>query len=213
MTKTVTIVGGGLAGVTLGIGLRQRGVRVTLWEAGHIPRHRVCGELISGRGLETLDRLALRARLEAAGAVIAHTAAFFSATSSARPQTLPVPALCLSRHILDELLVKVFCQQGGEFRSGERWRNTKFPEGVVRATGRRAQDDGDGERWFGLKAHARKVALAADLEMHLAPNGYIGLCRLSDGVVNVCGLFRRGGVGSNYGGAGGNSCVASPVHR
>ena len=94
MTKTVTIVGGGLAGVTLGIGLRQRGVRVTLWEAGHIPRHRVCGELISGRGLETLDRLALRARLEAAACRDrTHRRLFFrdeqrSASNPARPRTL-----------------------------------------------------------------------------------------------------------------------------
>jgi len=48
--KPITIVGGGLAGLTLGIGLRQRGVPVTIWEAGKYPRHRVCGEFISGNG-------------------------------------------------------------------------------------------------------------------------------------------------------------------
>ena len=58
--KPITIVGGGLAGLTLGIGLRRRGVPVTVWEAGHYPRHRVCGEFISGRGQETLSRLGLR---------------------------------------------------------------------------------------------------------------------------------------------------------
>ena len=49
MVKPITIVGGGLAGLTLGIGLRQCGVAVTVHEAGHYPRHRVCGEFISGR--------------------------------------------------------------------------------------------------------------------------------------------------------------------
>ncbi len=49
----------------------------------------------------------------------------------------------------------------------------------------------NGARWFGLKAHARNVPLAADLEMHVSPQGYVGLCRLHGGVVNVCGLFRR----------------------
>ena len=80
--KPITIVGGGLAGLTLGIGLRQRGVPAALWEAGHYPRHRVCGEFICGRGQETLARLGLHELLERAGAVGADTAAFFSATQS-----------------------------------------------------------------------------------------------------------------------------------
>jgi flavin-dependent dehydrogenase len=33
--------------------------------------------------------------------------------------------------------------------------------------------------------------MEADLEVHLIPEGYVGLCRLGDGMVNVCGLFRR----------------------
>jgi NADPH-dependent 2,4-dienoyl-CoA reductase/sulfur reductase-like enzyme len=41
--KSITIVGGGLAGLTLGIGLRQRSVPVTIQEAANYPRHRVCG--------------------------------------------------------------------------------------------------------------------------------------------------------------------------
>ena len=48
--KPVTIVGGGLAGLTLGIALRENSVPVHIYEAGTYPRHRVCGEFISGRG-------------------------------------------------------------------------------------------------------------------------------------------------------------------
>lgn len=192
MNQSITIVGGGLAGLTLGIGLRQRGVPVTLWEAGRYPRHRVCGEFISGRGLESLARFGLRAKIEKAGAVAASTAAFFSTTWRAPPRALPSPSLCLSRHVLDDLLAKEFRLLGGELREGERWRERDFAEGVVRATGRRAQAEENGARWFGLKAHATNVPLAADLEMHVAPNGYVGLCRLNGGAVNVCGLFRLG---------------------
>ncbi|MGH8596095.1 MAG: hypothetical protein ACREXT_05505, partial [Gammaproteobacteria bacterium] len=60
----------------------------------------------------------------------------------------------------------------------------------MRATGRRVTAHQEGWRWIGLKGHARNIPLTADLEMHLLPNGYVGLCRLADGVVNVCGLFR-----------------------
>src|SRR4051812_14063636 len=71
--KPITIIGGGLAGPALGIGLRPRSIPVTVWEAGHYPRHRVCCEFISGCGHETLARLGLRERLLEAGAIPART--------------------------------------------------------------------------------------------------------------------------------------------
>lgn len=188
--KPITIVGGGLAGLTLGIALRQRGVPVTLIEAGHYPRHRVCGEFISGRGLASLERLGLMERMRAAGACVAETAAFYSLRRATPVKRLPEPAWCISRFILDELLARELTRLGGELRTGERTHEREYGEGIVRATGRRVQAREEGWRWFGLKAHARGVELAADLEMHLLPDGYVGLCRLAGGEVNVCGLFR-----------------------
>src|SRR5579863_2989570 len=76
MTEPVTIIGGGLSGLTLGIGLRQRDVPVTIHESGDYPRHRVCGEFISGRGQLVLDRLGLLADFKSAGAIYARTAMF-----------------------------------------------------------------------------------------------------------------------------------------
>ena len=32
--------------------------------------------------------------------------------------------------------------------------------------------------------------MAADLELHFGRNGYVGLCRVEDGKINVCGLTR-----------------------
>ncbi len=196
--KPITIVGGGLAGLTLGIGLRQRGVPVTLREAGHYPRHRVCGEFISGRGEETLARLGLREQFDQAGAVEAGTAAFFSTTRSTGLRPLPARAICLSRFVIDQLLANEFQKLGGELRVGvdasacpSRQKPEFQPEGVVRATGRQVQTETGGARWFGLKAHARNVSLTADLEMHVSSRGYVGLCRINGGKVNVCGLFRR----------------------
>ena len=188
--KPITIVGGGLAGLTLGIGLRQRGVPVSVIEAGQYPRHRVCGEFISGRGQETLTRLGLTEPLRQAGLRAATTAAFFSTRGRETAQILPQSAWCVSRFVLDELLARELQRLGGKLRFGERWTKPSFPEGVVRATGRRGEPVVEGWRLFALKAHAQNVKLRADLEMHLVPNGYVGLCQLADGVVNVCGLFR-----------------------
>jgi menaquinone-9 beta-reductase len=189
--KPITIIGGGLAGLTLGIGLRRRGVTVTVWEAGHYPRHRVCGEFISGRGQGTLERLGLREAVFAAGAIPARTTAFFSPRVAAPARELAEPALSLSRFALDDLLAREFRRLGGELREKERWRGEEFSDGIVRASGRRVQPVVNGWRWFGLKAHARNVSLTADLEMHLSPSGYMGISRLKSGEVNICGLFRR----------------------
>jgi 2-polyprenyl-6-methoxyphenol hydroxylase-like FAD-dependent oxidoreductase len=164
---------------------------VTIYEAGNYPRHRVCGEFISGRGQRSLAQLGLCQRLEKAGAVPAVTAAFYTTTRSTPPRTLPERALCLSRYKLDALLADEFQNLGGELRCNQRRRDDDLREGDVRAGGRRLQSGQNDAKWFGLKIHARNVALSADLEMHVSPRGYVGLCKLSEGEVNVCGLFRR----------------------
>src|SRR5882724_6580206 len=146
--RPITIVGGGLAGLTLGIGLRQRDVPVIIHEAGNYPRHRVCGEFISGRGQETLSRLGLNELLAGAGAMRANTAAFFSETKSTSPRALPAGALCLSRFTLDAVLAKKFRELGGKLIEGARFAEN-FGEGIVRSTGRWAQVQPGGTRWFG----------------------------------------------------------------
>ncbi len=189
MSERVTIVGGGLAGLTLGIGLRQRGVPVTVWEAGSYPRHRVCGEFISGRGQASLERLGLPEGPLAAAACSAVSAAFFDGRTMIAARPLPKAALCVSRFFLDEALALEFRRLGGELRAGARWTGD-YGVGTVRAAGRRVEPVSHALRLFGLKVHARGVALDADLEIHVLSAGYVGLCRLPGGEVNICGLFR-----------------------
>ena len=80
----------------------------------------------------------------------------------------------------------------------------------MRANGRRLAADGPGPRWFGLKIHARNVPLSADLEMHVSPQGYVGLCRIENGEVNVCGLFRRDPADTSVSTAGRQLLLGSP---
>lgn len=187
--KPITIVGGGLAGLTLGIALRQRDVPVTIWEAGSYPRNKVCGEFISGQGQGTLVRLGLQEKLLQAGARWAKDAAFYADGIKPMQHPLPQPALCISRYILDQLLATELRKLGGELLEKSRWSGDFSSEGVVRASGHRVQAEVEGWRWFGLKVYAHGAKLEADLELHIVENGYVGLCRIDD-KVNACGLFR-----------------------
>jgi hypothetical protein len=124
-----------------------------------------------------------------AGAREAHNAAFFAPHLDGSVQKLPQPALCLSRFVLDGLIADEFRQLGGVLQERRRWQDG-FGEGIVRGTGRRMQPVVRGWRWLGLKVHARRVSMKADLELHLRPGGYVGICRLNEAEANICGLFR-----------------------
>jgi hypothetical protein len=134
--------------------------------------------------------MGLKQKFLEAGAIEARSAVFFSGSSSSAVRELPSPALCLSRFAMDKLLADEFQKCGGELRTGTRWQSD-FSEGIVRANGRQVQATENGWRWFGLKAHALNVSPAADLEMHVFKDGYVGICKLAGGEVNICGLFRR----------------------
>ncbi len=181
----IEIVGGGLAGLSLGLGLRRAGVPVTLFEAGDYPRHRVCGEFIAGLDAATIQRLHLAPFL--ADALPHREVAWFIAQKNLRRQRLPAPALGLSRHTLDARLADAFVAAGGVLRRHTRVIDSTTPDGRVFATGRRPARS----PWIGLKIHALHLPLAADLELHLGAQSYLGLARIDAHRVNLCGLFRR----------------------
>jgi 2-polyprenyl-6-methoxyphenol hydroxylase-like FAD-dependent oxidoreductase len=187
--RPIEIVGGGLAGLSLGLALRRAAVPVTIFEAGDYPRHRVCGEFITGLAPATIAGLGLAPFL--ADALHHREVAWFIGSGAdgqpARLQKLPSPALGLSRHALDHRLAEAFIAAGGDLRTRTRVADSAALPGRVWATGRRRGRS----PWLGLKIHARGLALSRDLELHLGDFAYVGLARVEDGAVNVCGLFRR----------------------
>jgi flavin-dependent dehydrogenase len=183
--RPIEIVGGGLAGLSLGLALRRAGVDVTLFEAGSYPRHRVCGEFITGLPDRTRARLGLDPFL--ADATAAREVAWFFREKLSRLQTLPTPAPALSRHALDARLAAAFVAAGGGLKTRIRFASTTDAPGRIFATGRRRA----ASLWIGLKFHARDLSLARDLEVHLGDQAYVGLAKIEDQRVNVCGLFRR----------------------
>ncbi len=176
----IAIAGGGLAGLALGISLRLRGVEVDLHEALTYPRHRVCGEFISGVRESTIEHLGIGDCL--AGAQKLESAVWSDGES--RLGELTVRGMGISRWRLDMELGKKFQALGGRLLTASR---IQPAEGVIWAAGRPKRES----PWIGLKCHARGLPLDADLEMFSGRGGYAGLARIEDGLVNICGLFQK----------------------
>jgi menaquinone-9 beta-reductase len=183
LNREITIAGGGLAGLSLASALRLRDVPVTVLEAGNYPRHRVCGEFISGVSGETLEALGIADLFE--GARQHRTLAWLDGGREIHRDEFKEPALGISRHRLDERLRNRAESLGAIVRTGVRCKPDPR-EGLVWTAGRRPCNGG----WIGLKAHVRSVPISADLEMHAGKNGYAGLAGVEDDWINVCGLFR-----------------------
>ncbi len=183
--RPIEIIGGGLAGLSLGLALRRAGVAVSLHEAGEYPRHRVCGEFITGLDTRTIARLGLAPFLT--DALRHREVGWFIKQQLARTQRLPQPALGISRHRLDARLAGAFVAAGGDLHIHSRIAASTAREGRIIATGKRATKS----PWIGLKLHALDLPLIRDLEIHLGSHAYVGLARVDAGRVNVCGLFQR----------------------
>lgn len=182
--RPLVIVGGGLCGLSLGLALRRRNVPVTVHEAGHYPRHRVCGEFISGVRREVFQTLGMEEVME--GARRQEGTVWYHGERQVLVARLPERAWGISRWVLDQALREKFQAAGGlliehsrrpaDDRMGQVWSAGRVP-----ARG----------PWIGLKYHVHGLELAEDLEVHLGRNGYVGLAQVEAGKVNVCGLFRQ----------------------
>lgn len=183
--KQITIAGGGLAGLSLGVALRRRNIPVQILEASAYPRHRVCGEFISGIQEDELEALGIEDLFTCAARH--RETAWFDGSRSLFRATLPEAAYGLSRHHLDAALADRFVRSGGELKTGTRFTGDAEGEGTVLASGRPQR----ASKWLGMKAHFEDLVLTADLEIHLGNHAYVGLTKVEQGRINVSGLFRR----------------------
>lgn len=108
---------------------------------------------------------------------------------------MPAPAFGISRFSLDQALAESFVAAGGELQTGSRYKldpTQATGEGIIQTTGRIPSTRPSGPRWLGVKVHLLPpFEPEADLEIHLGRGAYVGLSRVENGRVNLCGLFRR----------------------
>ena len=214
MQDEVLILGGGVAGCAASIALARKGRRVALIEREGTPRHKVCGEFLSGEALEDLHALGID--VATLGAVpIDHVR--LAAARRAAEAPLPFAAASLTRKALDTALIAeatasgVRVEQGRSVQALERtaqddWQAT-LDDGTTReaatvflATGkhdlRGYPRPEDPQRWVAFKmyfrlAPAQSAALARASELMLYPGGYGGIQPVEGGIANLCCVVQQ----------------------
>jgi flavin-dependent dehydrogenase len=205
----VLIVGGGVAGCAASIALARKGRDVTLIEREPTPRHKVCGEFLSGEALEDLHALGID--VASLGAVPIDYVRLAAARRAAEAP-LPFPAASLTRKALDTALLAeavaagVRVERGRSVQSLSRttanvWQaalddgTTREASTVFLATGkhdlRGHTRPKDPEQWVAFKTYFRLApAQAAELadasELMLYPGGYGGIQPVEGGIANLC---------------------------
>jgi flavin-dependent dehydrogenase len=210
----VLIIGGGVAGCAVSIALARKGRSVTLIEREPTPRHKICGEFLSGEALEDLHALGID--VASLGAVPLNYVRLAAARRAAEAP-LPFPAASLTRKALDTALIAqaiaagVRLERGRSVQSlqrstGNLWQAT-LDDGTTRqaptaflATGkhdlRGHRRPKDPHQWVAFKMYyrlspAQTAALADASELTLYAGGYGGIQPVEDGITNFCCVVQR----------------------
>lgn len=214
MKDEILVLGGGVAGCAVSIALARKGRSVTLFEREPAPRHKVCGEFLSGEALEDLHALGID--VASLGAVpVRHVR--LAAARRAAEAPLPFPAASLTRKTLDTALIAeaiaagVKVEQGRSVESLSRsssdaWQatlddgSTHESAAVFLATGkhdlRGHTRPKDPQQWVAFKMYfrlspAQTAQLAGASELMLYPGGYGGIQPVEDGIANLCCVVQR----------------------
>ncbi len=214
MQDEVLIVGGGVAGCAVSIALARKGRRVTLIEREPTPRHKVCGEFLSGEALEDLHALGID--VAALGAVPIDYVRLAAARRAAEAP-LPFHAASLTRKALDTALIAEAIAAGV---SVERGRGVQSLSRTTTNLWQATLDDGtsyeaptaflatgkhdlrghgrpkDPHQWVAFKMYYRlSPAQTADLkdasELTLYSGGYGGIQPVEDGIANFCSVVKQ----------------------
>ena len=214
MQDEVLILGGGVAGCAASIALARKGRSVTLIEREPTPRHKVCGEFLSGEALDDLHLLGID--VASLGAVPIDYVRLAAAKRAAEA-ALPFPAASLTRKALDTALLAeavaagVRIERGRSVQSLRRtttnvWHATlddgtsREAPAVFLATGkhdlRGHTRPRDPEQWVAFKmyfrlAPAQAAELARASELMLYPGGYGGLQPVEGGLANLCCVVQK----------------------
>ncbi len=216
MIREALVVGGGPAGASAALALRQGGFEVFLAEQRTHWTGRVCGAFLAPEAVGHLSALTALDAVRAAGAVEVTAAEVVGPSGPPSPVDVRLEgrmAMALPRQALEDSLLEYARGAGVTVEMGTRvlallkdgpvWNATlrdrqghqarrRFPL-VVLADGRftigSPAEAKPRAGWFGFNAIFTGLnRKPGSLTLHLYSGGYVGLATFADGSTNVCGL-------------------------
>jgi menaquinone-9 beta-reductase len=210
-SKTVTVVGGGLAGLINALLLNRAGFEVTLVERKHYPFHRVCGEYISNEVLPFLSSLAIDIKTFEPSNIT--QLAVSSVSGRMFNSKLDLGGFGLSRFTLDNFLHEKAKTEGVKFLLGVKVNSISLRDGwfevnlsdnttiesayVIAAHGKRSNLDKHRDfftkrsPYLGVKYHVR-IDFPIDLvQLDNFEGGYCGTVKIEKDRYNLCYLSQN----------------------
>lgn len=204
----IVIIGGGLAGLTSGIQLTQKGLSVLIIEKSVYPRHKVCGEYISSEILPYLKTLG--ADITNHNSTTINRFRFTNGSGSSHDSKLPLGGIGISRYQLDNILYELALKEGCtvifdrvkevQYKNETFFVKTTSSEYttplVLGAYGKRSGLDQNLSRefinkkspWLAVKAHYKGNFPSDLVGLYHFPGGYCGVSKVEDDILNICYL-------------------------
>ena len=210
--KSVTIIGGGLAGLISSILLARKGVEVTLLEKKQYPFHRVCGEYISNEVVPFLQKENLFPSEFNPPLINKFQLTAVNGKSKILP--LDLGGFGISRYSLDNFLYQEATKSGVNFLLNTEVTEVQYQDNQFKvvvnnneiisdvllcAFGKRSKLDVDWKREFtqkrspyvGIKHHIKINHAHNLIALHNFDGGYCGISNIEHGKSNLCYLVSR----------------------
>ena len=205
-TNEISIIGGGLAGLTAAIDLLNRNFKVVVFEKNDYPKHKVCGEFISNEVLPYLEKLGIN--IESLQPAHIYKTELSTHSGKKIKAKLPLGSFGVSRYKLDAYLANKVIELGGEIVF-ETVKTVDFSEDVftistqsgaifqskvaLGAFGKRSNLDIELNRnfiqqkspWLGVKAHYSGDFPNDLVGLHNFEGGYCGISKVEDNAINI----------------------------
>ena len=217
----VAILGAGIAGSSLAKWMSDLGWDTVLIDRKSFPRHKVCGEFLSPEAMGTLEFFGIRELVDRLQPTQITSSQLIFQNGAVLDLALPGPGIGISRYLLDMELHKEAERSGVKLYTKanvisvhaadeeytvvmkqEKEKQALRAKVVIAAWGANARSkiasgnmeqrrQAHSNKYMGVKSHYLGIHMEPVVELYFFDGGYLGLCPVENGIVNVAALLNR----------------------